>query len=399
MGAPMLDFDAARERVLAAARPVGTERVPLWSAAGRVLAEDVHATGDWPPFDYSAMDGYALRAADATGTGPWDLPVSAHQRTGQGSAPLAPGTAARIFTGAPLLEGADCVVMQEVVERVGDRVRLASAPRTGDNVRRRGEDLEAGALALTRGTRLSAYDLGLLASLDRVEVLVARRPLVPLLCTGDELRPPGGGPPHTIADSNGVAVSALVAHGGGTPHRAPLTRDELAPTRDAIVEAAATADLLITIGGVSVGEHDVVRPALEELGATVDFWKVRMKPGKPLLLARLGTTTILGLPGNPASALITFTLFGLPLLRHMQGDRRPIPPLRRAALTSPLRQKPGRRGFYRATLEGDRVTLLSNQASGAVTAMAWANCLVVVPEDVSELPAGALTEVLPFADC
>ncbi|NLE88854.1 MAG: molybdopterin molybdotransferase MoeA [Myxococcales bacterium] len=395
----MLDFDAARERILAAARPVSGERVPLWSAVGRVLAEDVHAAGDWPPFDYSAMDGYALRAADVTGAGPWELPVSAHQRTGQESAPLEPGTAARIFTGAALPKGADCVVMQEVVEREGDRVRLASAPRAGDNVRRRGEDLEAGALALRRGTRLSPYDLGLLASLDRVEVLVARRPQVTLLCTGDELRPPGGGPPHTIADSNGVAVSALAAQAGGIPRRAPLTRDEIAPTRDAIAEAAGTTDLLITIGGVSVGEHDVVRPALEELGATVDFWKVRMKPGKPLLLARLGDTTVLGLPGNPASALVTFTLFGLPLLRHMQGDRRSLPPLRRAELTAPLRQKTGRRGFYRAALDGDRVTPLSNQASGAVTAMAWANCLVVVPEDVSELSAGSLVEVLSFADC
>lgn len=395
----MLDFDAARERVTEAARPLGKERVPVWSAAGRVLAEDVRAAGPWPPFDYSAMDGYALRAADVSGVGPWELSVSAHHRTGQESLPLEGGTAARIFTGAQLPEGADCVVMQEVVERSGDRVRLVGAPAAGDNVRRRGEDLKPGDLALPGGTRLSAYHLGLLASLDRVEALVARRPRVTILCTGDELRPPGGGPPHTIPDSNGVAVSALVAQAGGIPTRAPLAIDEVAPMRDAIEEAAASSDLLITVGGVSVGEHDVVRPALDALGAAVDFWKVRMKPGKPLLLARLGNTTVLGLPGNPASALVTFTLFGLPLLRRMQGDRLAVPAARRAQLTAPLRQKTGRRGFYRAILEGDRVTPLPNQASGAVTAMAWANCLVVVPEDSSEVPVGAPVDVLAFADC
>lgn len=394
----MLDFDAARERVLQAAQPLGKERVPVWSADGRVLAEDVRAGGPWPSFDHSAMDGYAVRAADFSGSGPWTLPLSAHHRTGHGTTPLTPGTTARIFTGAQIPEGADSVVIQEDVERTGDTVRFTTAPKAGAHIRRTGEDLATGQMALGAGTRLSPYHLGLLASLEVVEVPVARRPRVAILCTGDELRPPGGGPPHTIADSNGVALSALVKRAGAIALRAPLVVDEAQPMQRALAEALDGCDLLLTVGGVSVGDHDVVRPSLEALGAPVDFWKVRMKPGKPLLLARAGRTTVLGLPGNPASALVTFTLFGLPLLRRMQGDRVVFPPTRRGHLTTPIRQKAGRRGFYRALLDGDSVTVLANQASGAVTAMAWANCLAVVPEDATELPAGSAVDVLVFAD-
>lgn len=394
----MLDFDAARDSVLARAHFLGRERVPVWSASGRVLAEDVVAQSPWPAFSHSAMDGYAVRSSDLAPDGPTELPLSAHHRTGHAVAPLTPGTTARIFTGAALPPGADAVVMQENVEVLGDRIRFSARPRVGENVRAEGEDLAPGQLALARGTRITPYQLGLLASLDVVEVAVARRPRVSVLCTGDELRAPGGGPPHTIADSNGVSLGALVESAGGLVTRLPFVRDELDAMRDALSEAVSGCDLLLTVGGVSVGDHDVVRPALAELGAETDFWKVRMKPGKPLLLARLGSTIVLGLPGNPASALVTFTLFGLPLLRALQGDAAPVPRPRRARLTAPLRQKPGRRGFYRAELRGDEVTPLSNQASGAVTAMAWANGLVVVPETVESLEAGATVEVLAFAD-
>jgi molybdopterin molybdotransferase len=193
-------------------------------------------------------------------------------------------------------------------------------------------------------------------------------------------------------------LAALVETAGGIAVRAPLAKDEPDATREALATALASSDLLLTVGGVSVGDHDVVRPALEALGAHIDFWKVAMRPGKPLVLARHGRTLVLGLPGNPVSAQVTFALFGIPLLRALQGDRTPRPSVRRAHLTKAIRQRPGRRGFHRAILSGSDVSLLENQASGAVTAMAWANALVVVPAEVSELAAGQLVDVLAFAD-
>ncbi len=395
----MLDFDEALTRVLASASPLGTERVPVWNGAGRVLAGDVAAEAPWPAFDHSAMDGYAVRVADFAGAGPWSLPLAGESRTGPAEGTLDAHATMRIFTGAALPQGADAVVMQENVEAEGGVVRFAQAPKLGENVRRAGEDLRAGQVALEGGTRLTGFHLGLLASLDHAEIRVSQRPRVTILCTGDELRPPGGrGAPNSIPDSNGIALAALVEAAGGTAVRAPLAKDEPDAMREALESALAGSDLLLTVGGVSVGDHDVVRPALEALGAHIDFWKVAMRPGKPLVLARHERTLVLGLPGNPVSAQVTFALFGIPLLRAMQGDRTPRPGVRRARLTKALRQRPGRRGFHRAHLSGADVSLLENQASGAVTAMAWANALVVVPAEVGELAAGELVDVLAFAD-
>ncbi len=395
----MLDFDEALTRVIAAHTRLGRERVPVWNARGRVLTDDLHATSPWPAFDHSAMDGYAVRAADFAGDGPWALPLVGESRTGHAEGEVTRGTTARIFTGAALPLGADSVVMQENVEADGGIIRFQKAPSLGENVRKRGEDLAAGALALAAGTRLSGYHVGLLAALDQAEVVVSRRPRVTILCTGDELRPPGSaGGPNSIPDSNGVALAALVEEAGGLVVRAPLVKDEPRAMRDALSDALRQTDLLLTVGGVSVGDHDVVRPALEALGAKIDFWKVSMKPGKPLLLAQHESALVLGLPGNPVSAQVTFALFGIPLLRSMQGDWAARPTPRRARLSEALRQKPGRRGFYRAALRGDHVTPIKNQASGAVTAMAWANALVVVPETQSEVSAGEWVDVLAFAD-
>ncbi len=395
----MLDFDEALARVLTSATPLGAERIPLWQASGRVLAHDVVAETPWPAFDHSAMDGYAVQSGDFSGEGPWTLPLVGESRTGHPHGSLEPRTTMRIFTGAALPPGADAVVMQENVEAAGALVRFSRAPRRDENVRRKGEDMQPGQVALAHGTRLTGFHLGLLAALDRAEILVSRRPRVTVLCTGDELRAPGsGGPPNSIPDSNGVALAALAEAAGASVVRAPLVQDEPQAMRDALAEALAASDLLLTVGGVSVGDHDVVRPALESLGVSIDFWKVRMKPGKPLVLARRERALVLGLPGNPVSAQVTFALFGMPLLRAMQGDGAPRAAMRRARLQHPLRQKPGRRGFHRAFVKADEVALLDNQASGAVTAMAWANALVVVPEEVSELGAGELVDVLSFAD-
>ncbi len=393
----MLDFDEALERVLAGVRPLGTERVTLGEAQGRVLAEALTAGEPIPAFDYSAMDGYAVASQDFTGEGPWTLPVRGESQTGHPAPGFERRSACRIFTGAPLPTGADAVVMQENVERDGDAARFGARPSAGQHVRRAGEDLENGAEALVPGTRLGPGQLGLAAALDRGELLVARRPQVGILCTGDELRAPGSAPrPGSIPESNGIALSAMVRAAGGTPHLAPLTRDDREATLRALEQAITGNDVLLTVGGVSVGEHDLVRPALEAAGADLDFWKVAIKPGKPLVCGSVGKTRVLGLPGNPVSAQVTFALFGVPLLRALQGDRQALPRAGHAELTDPLRQKPGRRGYYRAQLDGARVTPLHNQASGAPTSMAWANALVIVPADSTGFDAGATVEVLPL---
>jgi len=377
---------------------LGVERVSLDRAAGRVLAEDVRATVPVPLHDYSAMDGYAVDSADLVGGGPWTLPVVGQCRTGHPTALFQRGGAVRIFTGAALPAGANAVVMQENTTAEADAVVVRQAVRPGENVRRAGEDLRAGDVALARGTRLSGFQVALLATVDRAEVLVARAPRVGVLCTGDELRPAGnpGGP--GLAESNGVALVALARQLGGEAARAPLLADDAVATRRALQQAASSYDVVLTVGGVSVGDHDLVRPTLVELGAEIVFAKVAIRPGKPVLLARLGGAWILGLPGNPASALVTFAFLGAPLLRALQGDREPLAEKRSLRLTSAFRQNPGRLGLYRGRTVGAEVEILSNQASGASTAMAWGNCFVLVPADVRELGAGDAVEVVLHAE-
>ncbi len=386
----MLDFELARQRILAQVTPLESELVPVDEADGRVLAEDLRSSVDLPPFDYSAMDGYAVRAADLSGAGPWRLPVSAEQRAGGSGQRLSAGTAARIFTGAQLLDGADSVVMQEDTERVGDDVTFRAAPRLGSHVRRRGEDLASGAVALSQGMRLNPFSLGLAAALDRAQLRVARRPKVALLCTGDELRDAGSAErPGSIPDSNGPSLAALARRTGAEVRRLPRTTDDLEETRQALRLALTQCDVLLTVGGVSVGDHDVVKTALEAEGVDIDFWKVKIKPGKPLAFGRRESAFVLGLPGNPVSAQLTLCLFGLPLLRALQGDAAALPRVTQVRLGGAISQKPGRLGFYRARLVDGLAVVHDNQASGAPTSMAKADLLVMVPEDSSGLPAGA----------
>jgi molybdopterin molybdotransferase len=399
----MIELAAAMDLLFGAVSEVqppaaGMERVSLAEAAGRVLCEDVQACLPVPLHDYSAMDGYAVCASDLSGSAPWTLAVSGECRTGHPAAPFQPGAAVRIFTGAALPPGADAVVMQENTSLDGERVVVQQAPRPGEHVRRAGEDLRAGDVALPRGTRLSGYQVGLLAAVDRSEVLVARRPQVGVFCTGDELRPAGnpGGP--GLAESNGVALVALARQAGGAASAGPLLLDDARATRQALEQAVARYDVVLTVGGVSVGDHDLVRPTLIELGAEIVFAKVAIRPGKPVMLARLGRAWVLGLPGNPASAQVTFSIFGMPLLRALQGDARPQPERRLMRLAAPFRQKPGRLGLYRGRTRGVEVELFENQASGAATAIAWANCFVVMPSEVEELPQGASVEVLMHAE-
>lgn len=395
----MLSFQDALEHLLRLARPVGGERVAIDRAQGRVLAERIVAPYDAPLYDQSTMDGYAVRSSDCVQN--TRLPIQpAESRAG---GPLPPALLAkhamRIFTGAPMPQGADAVVMQEEVTISDGHVSFERAPTQGRFVRPRGQDLRAGDVALEEGTRLSAAQCALACSLDRAWVRVARRPVVTILATGDELRDPASaGSATSIPDSNGVALAAIAEHAGAIARIAPHVGDDRHKTREAVRRALVGTDVLVTVGGASVGDHDHVRPALEAEGVTIDFWKVAIKPGKPLALGRSGETIVLGVPGNPASAMITFALFGVPLLRAMQRDARVLPERRRARLIAPLLREAGRLEFYRATVDQGIVRLLENQASGAVVAMARANALCVVPAETTHLDKDAEVDVIPFSE-
>ena len=395
----MLSFDEALNRILEFAPAMSTERVLLAQGVGRVLAEDLLARTPLPGFDYSAMDGYAVARADFDGAGPWEFPVRGESRAGVSAPPLAAGSTCRIFTGAAIPQGVDAVVMQEEVTRSGDCARFTAQPALGAHIRRRGEDLAAGSAALSAGTRLTPFQIGLCAAVDRDEVLVARRPRVTILCTGEELRDPGSlDLPGSVPDSNGPSLAALVSATGASAVIAPRTRDDLPATENAIRAALQGSDLLLTVGGVSVGEHDLVKAALANVGVELEFWKVQIRPGKPLAFGRFGSTLVLGLPGNPVSAQLTFALFGMPLLRKMQGDRRPVPARGRARLNSALRQNPGRTGFYRAILQGDLAITASNQASGSAVSLAQADALLILPADSSGLAAGESVEMIRLSE-
>lgn len=405
----MLSFEEALSRILALGSPtLPSEVVSLEDLDGRVLGEDLVARADLPGFDYSAMDGYAVRTQGLADL-PIRLPVRGESKTGAVPDALAEGAAMRIFTGAALPAGADAVVMQENVTRDGDIAVLTARPRPGQNVRRRGEDLAAGSIAIGRGTRLRPAHLALAAALDHSELAVVKRPDVAILATGDELRRPGtDAVPGTIPESNTVVLRAMARRAGARARALPYIRDERGATERSFAAALAEADVVVTVGGVSVGDHDLVRPALEAVGVKLEFWRVAMKPGKPLAVGRFARAgrrdaLVVGLPGNPASAMVTFALFGVPLLRALSGDPHPFPARRRARMTRAHAHDPGRLELARATVShGDdmqlTVTTLGNQSSGAVTTMAASDALVLIPAEANGIPAGAEVEVLLMSD-
>jgi molybdopterin molybdotransferase len=410
----VLRFEEALARIVALGAPsLPSELAPLEDLDGRVLAEDIVARFDLPGFDYSAMDGYALAVRELgdsdsdkdKGKPPIRMPVRGESRTGVVPDALVPGSMMRIFTGAQVPTGADTVVMQEHVTRDGDIAVLTGQPRLGQHIRRRGEDIAVGALAMMKGTRLRPAHLSFAAALDLAELPVAKRPDVAILATGDELRRAGtDAVPGTIAESNTVVLRTMARRAGATARALPFVRDERSATERAFAAALEESDVVVTVGGVSVGDHDLVRPALEAVGVTLAFWRVAMKPGKPLAVGRFPRpgrrdAIVIGLPGNPASAMVTFALLGTPLLRALQGDARPFPTTRRARMTRPHAHDPGRLELARATLsqadDGQlTVTTLGNQASGAVTSMAAADALVLIPAEANGIPAGADVDVL-----
>lgn len=376
--------------------PLGRERVSLSEGAERVLAETVLSPIDLPAHATSAMDGYAFEWTDACCPGS-EFAVLGEARPGQGVDSLSPGSSMRIFTGARMPQGADTVVMQEEVERRAGTVRLLGQVRRGQHVRQRGEDLRKGELVLERGTRLNPFQLSLLASVERSELLVCRRPRVVILCTGDELRAPGGNQrTGQLAESNSVGLAALCRRAGAEVSRGPLVPDERLPLEEELMQALRNADLVLTVGGASVGDHDVVRPALEELGARVVVDKIAVKPGKPTLLAELGDRLVLALPGNPTSAQVVFALLGFPLIRALLGQNPVLPEWQSASLESELQHKPGRLSLLRGWVERDRVRILPNQSSGASTSIAWANALVRIPDSCSGMARGERVDVLPW---
>jgi molybdopterin molybdotransferase len=406
---PPLGVEEAQARAIALVRRVGAERVAVRAALGRVLAEDIVAPGDVPPEDNSAMDGFAVRAAD-----PGERAVVGEAAAGHPSSlgrAVGAGEAIRIMTGAPLPDGADAVVMVEHTELVGEtRVRLGRAMSPGENVRRRGEDIRAGAIVLHAGDVMGPAELGVLASARRAQVAVARRPVVAILSTGDELRDvdqPLG--PGAIADTNSYALAALVEEAGGAPRLSAIVPDDPAQLRAAIIDACA-ADLIVSTGGVSVGEHDHVKSVLAELGAELTFWRVDMKPGKPVAVAQLSChtkydnrmTPYYGLPGNPVSAMVSFLLFVRPAIRAALGLARPFDLPRAAALLSrPLQVRGDRRSYLRAQVayDGDgklRATVMPQQGSHVLTSMVGANGFVVLEPGAHQLPEGAAVTVQLF---
>ena len=399
----MFGFDEARARLLSSVRRVSKERVPFSDGSGRVLMEDLIAREPLPPFDQSAMDGYAIATADLGEQGAWTLPVAGESRAGREPPALAPRTACRIFTGAPMPPGSDCVIMQEHTTRAGGDLRFATRPTAMQHVRRAGEDLERNAIAIAAGTRLTPGALALAAMLDRAELVVARRPRVTILCTGDELRGPGGERfAASIPESNSAPLAAFARQAGASVRIAPIVGDDPNATREAIEQALDGTDVLLTVGGVSVGDHDVVRAALEHAGVALDFWKVAIKPGKPLAVGRSPTAHVLGLPGNPSSALVTFVMFGMPLLRAMQGDARPCAMPLVARLAAARKRSPERLELARATLRVDGDTLVAhvhdNQASGAATSLACSDGVALVPPAAGPLEAGAHVAFVRWGD-
>ena len=388
--------DALRRLLdLAAAAPIeACETVALADADGRVLAEPLVAGLDLPPWDNSAMDGYALRLADWRGE---PLVVSQRILAGSAPAPLQPGTCARIFTGAPLPEGADLVEMQENAEVLDDgRVRFLEPMRAGQNVRARGQETHTGETVLPAGTRLGPIEMGLCASLGAAELLVRRRPVVAVISTGDELVPPGQPlGPGQIYNSNRSLLIAWLKRLGCAVVDAGILADDLALTRKALGELGQV-DLILSTGGVSVGEADFLGVALREEGELA-LWKLAIKPGKPLTFGHFRGVPVIGLPGNPASTLVTFGLLTRPYLLRRLGVEE-LEPLGFTVPAGFIWKKPGnRREYLRARLENGRAVIYPNQSSGVLRSAAWAEGLVEVLEGTT-LAEGDTLRFIPLSE-
>ena len=392
---PLLPVADAQARLFAMAPRVASERVPLAAAAGRWAATPVTAMRAQPGADLSSMDGYAIRFDDLPG--PWRvIGESAAGRAFGGS--VGRGEAARIFTGAAMPAGADSVLVQEEADRAGDTLSLAGEgpPRRGASVRHKGLDFDRGAALIAAGARLTPAAIALVATGGYGELEVNRRLRVAVLATGDELIAPGtaGGDPLALPEGNSAMLTAMLADLPVDVTMAGIIPDRL----DALVAAfsAAKADIVVTTGGASVGDHDLVRPALEAAGGTVDFWRIAIRPGKPMLAGQIGDAIVLGLPGNPVSAFVTATLFLRPLIAAMAGATDPLPRLLRAELAEPLPRNDRRQDYLRATFINGRVSAAALQDSSMLATLAHATCLIVRPPHAPPAAVGDTVDILPL---
>jgi molybdopterin molybdotransferase len=388
----LISIEEGRRRVLEAVRALDTEGVPLAEACGRVLAEDLRSSVDVPPFDSSAMDGYALVAGPAA-----ELEVIGESRAGRPSErPVAPGVAVRISTGAAVPGGATAVIPVERTSANGDRVEVEETAE-GANIRRAGEDLRAGAVVLARGEVLGPAELGVAASVGRADLRCARRPRVALLVTGDELVQPGGPlGPGQIYTSNGFALAAQIEGAGAEPVLRETVPDTAEATLAALARALETADVAIASGGVSVGPHDHVKGALRALGVEERFWGVALRPGKPTWFGIRDGVLVFGLPGNPVSAMVTFQLFARPALAALQGAD-PAARSASATLDEPVRRNPRREEAVRVRLrhadDGLHAVTTGEQGSHMLTSMLGADALALVAPGDGVLGAGERVEV------
>lgn len=383
--------------------PLGAEEVPVdGRAAGRVLAGDVVAEVLLPPWDNSGMDGYAVRAADV-GQVPLRLPVVGEMAAGMapGTVGIVAGTCAKVMTGAPLPGGADTVIPYEWTDRGETEVLIRERPELGNAVRRAGEDLSPGDLILARGHRLRPTDLAPLAASGRGTVSVARRPRVAVVTTGDEIQPPGTTlGPGEIYDTAGPALEALIAAAGGNLQLRLRVGDDPDQVEQVLRQAAAAAELVVTVGGVSVGDHDHVRATVERLGR-LRLWRVAMRPGRPIAFGEMDGSLFLGLPGNPVSATVTFILFGASCLLALQGASATAPLTQFAELLEEIEKPEGLETFHRAELRPrphqlPGVRLAGSQSSGATLSLARAEALLVLPAPPAKLEQGAVVEIIPL---
>ena len=402
MSSKWLSLEEALAKALDAAYAIDdVEQVSIFEANNRILAHDLVATLDVPPWDNSAMDGYAVNVEDLSGSN--ELEVQGIITAGmEADTPLQKGKAFKIMTGAPIPNNANAVVMVENTSECNGNVEINKRPIAHENIRKKANDIGCGDTLVHKGTRLRAEHLMLLSSQGKCKIDVFRKLRVGVVATGSELAAPGESRAATqIFESNRVGIASILQNENVELIDFGIVEDNEVSLRELFIEASKRVDVMVSSGGVSVGDADYVKDIIAELGS-IDFWKVAVKPGKPFALGKINNTLFCGLPGNPVSSFVTAKLLVVPIIKKMQGEAKPHEPLFiNATITTPLKRRAGRRDFQRATMaknaQGEwEVTPFKSQSSGVMTSITSANCLMIVPEEVSELKEGDTVQVMPL---
>ena len=402
MSSKWLSLEEALAKALDAAYAIDdVEQVSIFEANNRILAHDLVATLDVPPWDNSAMDGYAVNVEDLSGSN--ELEVQGIITAGmEADTPLQKGKAFKIMTGAPIPNNANAVVMVENTSECNGNVEIDKRPIAHENIRKKANDIGCGDTLVHKGTRLRAEHLMLLSSQGKSKIDVFRKLRVGVVATGSELAAPGESRAATqIFESNRVGIASILQNENVELNDFGIVEDNEVSLRELFIEASKRVDVMVSSGGVSVGDADYVKDIIAELGS-IDFWKVAVKPGKPFALGKINNTLFCGLPGNPVSSFVTAKLLVVPVIKKMQGEAKPHEPLFiNATITTPLKRRAGRRDFQRATMarnaQGEwEVTPFKSQSSGVMTSITSANCLMIVPEEVSELKEGDTVQVMPL---